>query len=66
MEALMPKSTHFHQVRDTVGTDKKFRPEDEGIYQEEKHELTSSEQEKKADPMSEEEFITEQDKKAEG
>ena len=62
----MPKSTHFHQTKDAVITDKKFRPEDEGIYQEEKHELTGSEQEKKADPMSEEEFISEQDKKTEG
>ena len=62
----MPKSTHFHQVRDAMTTDKKFRPEDEGIYQQEKHELTGSEKEKKADAMSEEEFITEQDKKTEG
>lgn len=61
----MPKSTHFHQVRDTMATDKKFRPEDEGIYQQEKHELTGSEQDKKADAVSEKEFITEQDKKAE-
>ena len=62
----MPKSTHFHQVRDTMGTDKKFRPDDEGIYTEEKQELRTSDQEKKADTMSEQEFITEQDKKAEG
>ncbi len=62
----MPKSTHFHVVRDTVTTDKKFRPEDEGVYTEEKHELQGSEKEKKSDAMSEQEFITEQDKKSEG
>lgn len=62
----MPKSTHFHQVRDATITDKKFRPEDEGIYEQEKQELQTSEQEKKAEAMSEDEFITEQDKKTEG
>ena len=62
----MPKSTHFHVVRDTVTTDKKFRPEDEGVYTEEKHEFQGSEKEKKSDAMSEQEFITEQDKKSEG
>ena len=62
----MPKSTHFHQVHDATVTDKKFRPEDEGIYEQEKQELQTSEQEKKADAMSEAEFITEQDKKTEG
>ena len=61
----MPKSTHFHQVRDTQATDKKFRPEDEGIYQEEKQELQESEQEKKADAVSEDDFIAEQDRKSE-
>jgi hypothetical protein len=61
----MPKSTHFHQVRDTQVTDKKFRPEDEGIYQEEKHELQGSEQDKKAEPVSEDDFIREQDRKSE-
>ena len=66
MEAQVPKSTHFHQVHDATVTDKKFRPEDEGIYQQEKQELQQSETEKKADPMSEEEFITEQDKNTEG
>lgn len=57
----MPKSTHFHQVRDTMGTDKKNRPEDEGIYEQEKHQLTGSEKDKEAKPRSEEEFIAEQD-----
>lgn len=62
----MPKATHYHTVHDTTGTDKKFRPEDEGIYQEEKQELRTSDQEKKAEPISEDEFITEQDRKTEG
>ena len=61
----MPKSTHFYQTRDAQVTDKKFRPEDEGIYQEEKQELRTSDQEKKAEPMTEDEFITEQDRKTE-
>ena len=62
----MPKATHFHTTHDTIATDKKFRPEDEGIYQQEKQELRSSEVEKKAEAVSEDEFITEQDKKTEG
>ena len=62
----MPKGTHFHQNHDAIQTDKKFRPEDEGIYQQEKQEFQNSEQDKKADAMSEDEFITEQDKKTEG
>jgi hypothetical protein len=62
----MPKSTHFHKVHDTRSTDKKFRPEDEAIYQQEKQELQASEEEKKAEPVSEEEFITEQNKQSEG
>ena len=62
----MPKATHFHQNHDAQNTDKKFSPDDEGIYQQEKHELQGSEQDKKAEAMSEEEFITEQDKQSEG
>jgi len=62
----MPKSTHFHTVRDTVTTDKKFRPDDEGIIEQEKQEFQGSEKDKKSDAMSEQEFITEQDKKSEG
>ena len=62
----MPKGTHFHQNHDGTQTDKKFRPEDERIYARDKMELEGSEQEKKADAMSENEFITEQDKKTEG
>jgi hypothetical protein len=49
----MPKSTHFHQVRDTQGTDKKFRPDDEGIYQQEKQEFQGSEQDKQSAPRPE-------------
>ena len=62
----MPKGTHFHQNHDATRTDQKFRPEDEGIYQQEKQEFQNSEQDKKSDAMSEDEFITEQDKKTEG
>ena len=62
----MPKATHFHQVHDATVTDKKFRPDDEGIYEEEKQELRNSDNDKKAEAMSEDEFITEQDKKTEG
>ena len=62
----MPKATHFHQVHDATVTDKKLRPEDEGIYQQDKQELQSSEQEKKSEAISEEKFITEQDKRTEG
>ena len=62
----MPKATHFHQTHDATVTDKKFRPEDEGIYSREKQELQSSEAEKKSEAMSEDEFITEQDKRTEG
>jgi hypothetical protein len=62
----MPKGTHFHANRDGRSTDKKFRPEDEGIYEHEKRDFQNSENEKKADAMSEDEFITEQDKKTEG
>ena len=58
----MPKSTHFHTTRDTVGTDKKFRPEDERLYVEEKKEFQESEGEKKSESRSEEEFVSEQDK----
>ena len=62
----MPKGTHFHANQDGRLTDKKFRPEDEGIYENEKQEFQGSEQDKKADAMSEGQFITEQDKKTEG
>ena len=62
----MPKSTHFHQAKDAMVTDKKFRPEDEGIYAEEKQELRTSDEAKKAVPMSEDDFITKQDKETEG
>lgn len=62
----MPKGTHFHANRDGRLSDKKFRPEDAGIYDDEKQELQGSEQRKKAESMSEDEFMTKQDKKTEG
>lgn len=51
----MPKSTHFHQTRDVMGTDKKNRPEDEGIYEQEKQEFQSSEKAKKAEAIPDDE-----------
>jgi len=65
-EKQMPKGTHFHQNHDGTQTDKKFRPEDEHLYARDKSKFEGSENEKKADAMSEDEFITEQDKKTEG
>lgn len=62
----MPKASHFHQNHDGTQTDKKFRPEDEGIYNRDKQKFQGSEEEKKSDARSEEEFITEQDKNTEG
>jgi len=50
----MPKSTHFHQTRDVMGTDKKNRPEDEGIYEQEKQEFQSSEKAKKSEAIFDE------------
>ena len=44
----MPKSTHQHLKKDTVNTDKKFRPEDEHLYARDKQEFQESEQHKKA------------------
>ena len=38
----MPKSTHFHTTRDVVSTDKKFRPDDEGLITREKQEFQQS------------------------
>lgn len=60
----MPKSSHF-QTQDVATTDRKNRPEDEGIIQQEKQEFQSSEKAKKSDAMSEREFITRQDEKNE-
>ena len=65
-EKQMPKGTHYHQNKDAIQTDKKFRPEDEHLYARDKSKFEGSENEKKADAMSEEQFITEQDKKTEG
>ncbi len=59
----MPKSTHFHQAHDAMSTDKKFRPDDEGITQREKQEFQGSETDKKATPKSEKEFIADQDER---
>jgi hypothetical protein len=42
----MPKSTHQHQ-KEAVSTDRKFRPDDEAIYEREKQEFQASEQAKK-------------------
>lgn len=62
----MPKSTHFHVAHDAVTTDKKYRPEDEAIYTEDKQEFVASDQGKKAEPRTEEEFVNEEvDKKPE-
>jgi hypothetical protein len=44
----MPKTTHQHQ-KDSTNTDRKFRPDDEGIYAREKQEFKASEQEKRSD-----------------
>ena len=43
----MPKTTHQHQ-EDSLGTDKKFRPDDEHIYEQDKQEFQESEIDKKA------------------
>ena len=47
----MPKSTHQHQ-KDAINTDKKYRPNDEGIYAQDKQEFQESEQEKRSDEDS--------------
>lgn len=62
----MPKGSHFHPNHDGRMTDKKFRPEDEGIYRQEKQEFQQSEKDKKADAIPREELISEQDKNSEG
>ena len=61
----MPKATHFHTTHDALGTDKKLKTEDEALYAKDKREFQESEQDKKAEPVSEEEFVREQDKKSE-
>jgi len=62
----MPKSTNFYVTHDAVTTDKKYRPEDEAIYTQDKQELRASDQEKKTEPRTEEEFVNEEvDKKPE-
>ncbi len=57
----MPKGSHFHVNHDGMNTDKKFRPEDEGIYQEEKHEFQSSETAKKEEAEAVESSTPDQD-----
>jgi hypothetical protein len=42
----MPKSTHEHQ-KEATNTDRKFRPEDEHLYEREKQEFQESEKEKR-------------------
>ena len=58
----MPKGTGFHRVHDAAVTDKKLRPHDEGIYEQDKQEFQGSEQSRKSDARSEEKFIADQDK----
>jgi hypothetical protein len=48
-DTLSPQSTHFH-VNIATNTDKKFRPDDEKVYEEEKQELQVSEKEKREEP----------------
>ena len=58
----MPKANHIHTTRDVVSTDRKFRPDDEGLIAKEKQEFQQSEQDKQVESRTEEQFITEQDK----
>jgi outer membrane protein OmpA-like peptidoglycan-associated protein len=58
----MPKGTHFHKVHDAVITDKKLRPDDEAIYEQDKQEFQGSEKDKKSEAISEEDFIAERDR----
>ena len=44
----MPKTTHQHQ-KDAMNTDKKFRPDDEHLYTQEKQEFQESEKAEKAE-----------------
>ncbi len=62
----MPKSTHQHVDIDARNTDRKFHPEDERIYKDEKQEFQGSEQAKKAEAKPDEEFIPEQQETSEG
>lgn len=62
----MPKGTYFHRNHDATATEKELRTDDERIHAEAKQQFQESQQEKKAEGMTEEEFITEQDKKSEG
>jgi hypothetical protein len=46
---VSPQSTHFH-TNIATNTDKKFRPEDEHVLEEEKQHLQTSELEKREEP----------------
>jgi hypothetical protein len=46
---VSPQSTHFHSNSATQ-TDKKFRPEDEKVYDEEKQHYQASEEAKREEP----------------
>lgn len=60
----MPKSTHQHQAKDAMSTDKKFRPEDERILAQDKQEFQQSEKTKMHEPQSEKDFVASQDEKS--
>ncbi len=49
----MPKSTHDHQ-NEAMTTDRKFRPDDEGIIAQEKQEFQESEKTKKTNESDQE------------
>jgi hypothetical protein len=48
-DTVSPQSTHFH-ANIATNTDKKFRPDDEGVIQEEKQHLQTSETDKRDEP----------------
>jgi hypothetical protein len=62
----MPKGTYFHQNHDATATEKAQLTDDERIHEEAKQDFQGSQKDKKAEAISEDEFITEQDRKTEG
>lgn len=54
----MPKSTHQHQ-KDSINTDKKFRPDDEATYTQDKQDFQASEKAKKGNEEGAESSISE-------
>ena len=60
----MPKGTHYHQAHDAMSTDNKANP-DERLRAHDKQEFQQSEKNKKQEPMSEKEFVDDQDKRNE-